>query len=308
MVTDSHPTVRVSPIPADGRTAGLELLFDRMPLEERQQQINVILSFIAANATAAEGLIGAFRAKRLVGAIFAQLQAGKTAQVWLPRLVAGEQTDTAVTLLNSASQWLEQNGVRMAQISLEVATDEEECILRKSGFDYLASLLYLVCHNNVFPLAALSSQLQFEPYNSQNHDRFAKIVEITYLESLDCQKLNTQMQIQDILDGYRATGEFSPTNWLIVRHDNRDVGCLILADHPQHNNLELVYMGIAPAFRGHGWGMDIARYAQLVAGRIGRARLVLGVDASNHPAINMYASVGFQAWDQRRVYFKIFPR
>ena len=73
-------------------------------------------------------------------------------------------------------------------------------------------------------------------------------------------------------------------------------------------NMELVYMGVIPAHRGRHWGADIARHAQSVALAAGRHRLVLAVDASNGPAINMYASVGFRAWDRRRVYYHVFSR
>ena len=98
------------------------------------------------------------------------------------------------------------------------------------------------------------SVLEFETYNSQNHDRLAQIVDATYQETLDCPKLNHVRQLEDVLEGYRATGEFSPDRWLIVRYENRDVGCLLLADHPQYENMELVYMGIIPAVRGHALG------------------------------------------------------
>jgi GNAT superfamily N-acetyltransferase len=95
---------------------------------------------------------------------------------------------------------------------------------------------------------------------------------------------------------------------LIVRHADQDVGCLILADHPRYENMELVYMGVVPEGRGQGWGIEVVRHAQRLARRAGRQRLVLAVDASNQPAIRMYASAGFQAWDQRRVYYRLHPK
>jgi RimJ/RimL family protein N-acetyltransferase len=52
----------------------------------------------------------------------------------------------------------------------------------------------------------------------------------------------------------------------------------------------------------------MVRYAQWRAGQAGRARLVLAVDAANGPAIRLYAAAGFQAWDRRTVYARIFGR
>ena len=196
----------------------------------------------------------------------------------------------------------------MAQILLETAAAEEEETLCQGGFDYLTDLLYLVCPEDDFPGSALPSPLEFEAYDPQNHVRLAGIVNATYQQTLDCPKLNHVRQLDDVLEGYRATGEFSSDRWLIVRHENRDIGCLLLADHPKFENMELVYMGVIPAERGRHWGADIARHAQWIARQTGRPRLVLAVDASNRPAIEMYASVGFRAWDRRRVYYHIFAR
>ena len=84
------------------------------------------------------------------------------------------------------------------------------------------------------------------------------------------------------------------------------MGCLIVTDHPEHGSCELVYMGVAAPWRGHGWGKDIARFAQWLTASTPRPRLVLAVDAANAPAIAMYESVGFHAWDRRTVYGKVF--
>ncbi len=109
-------------------------------------------------------------------------------------------------------------------------------------------------------------------------------------------------EIDDVLAGYRATGRFDPDHWLIARHGEQDVGCLILADHPDHGNMELVYMGLVPAARGRAWGAELVRHAQWLTSRAGRSRLVLAVDANNVPAIRIYTQSGFEAWQRRIVY------
>ncbi|MGD0654698.1 MAG: GNAT family N-acetyltransferase [Thermoguttaceae bacterium] len=305
MVSDNSQSVLICPVLPEDRSAALDLTFIRLPSEERGRQIETILSASAADKLPWEGLMGAYRSGRLVGSIFSQILPGKSAQVWLPRLLQNEATSTAIVLLRATVGRLDRQ-VRMAQILMETVTAEEENILCKGGFDYLTDLLYLVCQEDDFPLALLPCPLEFEAYNSQNHDRLARIVDATYQDTLDCPKLNQVRQLDDVLAGYRATGEFSPGRWLIVCYENRDVGCLLLADHPRYENMELVYMGVIPAVRGRHWGTDIARHAQWVARQAGRLRLVLAVDASNLPAIEMYASVGFRTWDQRRVYYQIF--
>lgn len=301
-------SISVSPVPPGDRSAALDLVLSHLPLQERSEQIETILSTLATDGHSWDGLLGAYRSGLLVGSIFSQILPGKNAQVWLPRLVNGHETSVAIDLLKATVHRLEQCQVCMMQMLLETVTAEEEQILHKGGFDYLTDLLYLVCLKDDLPLSPLPTGLEYETYNSQNHDRLARIVEATYQGTLDSPKMNNVRRLEDVLEGYRASGVFSPGRWLIVRHENRDVGCLLLADHPRYENMELVYMGVIPAVRGHRWGTDIARHAQSVAKQANRLRLVLAVDASNRPAIDMYASVGFRAWDQRRVYYRIVSR
>ena len=50
----------------------------------------------------------------------------------------------------------------------------------------------------------------------------------------------------------------------------------LLADHPEHDQAELMYMGIVPEVRGHGWGGQITRYAQWMIGQVPRERVGVG--------------------------------
>ena len=65
--------------------------------------------------------------------------------------------------------------------------------------------------------------------------------------------MNGVRSIDDVLQGYRATGHFDPERWFIVRHQGEEIGCLILTDYPEHATWELIYMGLLPA-RGAGAG------------------------------------------------------
>jgi len=80
------------------------------------------------------------------------------------------------------------------------------------------------------------------------------------------------------------------------------MGCVLLADHPEHDQSELMYLGIVPEQRGHGWGLQATRHAQWLARRAGRERLILAVDDTNGPARNVYTQAGFRLWDRRSVY------
>jgi mycothiol synthase len=296
----------IHPVAAEHRAAALELLFADQSPEERREQVDELLRGIGTGEFSGEGLLGAHREGRLAGAILAQAQPGRTAALWPPRVARREPDATADQLLATAVEWLEsEQDVVMAQVLMPLAARDDEARLRGAGFVHLADLLYLVSLEIEFPATDVSGPLEFEPCPDPNDARLARLVESSYEQTLDCPLLNGVRSIADVLDGYRGYGVFNPKLWLIARHAGRDVGCLILADHPRHGNLELVYMGVVPECRGRGWGGALSCKAQWLARTLGRPRLVLAVDAANQPAIAAYVAAGFQAWDRRRAMVRL---
>jgi ribosomal protein S18 acetylase RimI-like enzyme len=249
-------------------------------------------------------LLGAYRGRRLVGTVFSQLQAGNSGIIGLPGILSDESPATSRSLLGAAAERLAGQGARLIYAILEKETEAEVDLFRQTGFKHLAHLLYLVAPESEFPRARPESFLDFEPYSPANHQRLARVVEATYQQTLDCPGLEAVRAVDDVLAGYREMGVFDPGRWLIVRHTGIDIGCLLLTDHPRHQNLELVYMGVAPAARGKQWGYQIARHAQWVAQQLGRRRVVLAVDEANLPALKMYRQAGFAAWEKRSVWAK----
>jgi ribosomal protein S18 acetylase RimI-like enzyme len=231
-------------------------------------------------------------------------QAGRAAEIWPPQLAAGEPHSTALALLAAVKRWLTEGGVQIVQALLHTDAQREAETLRASGFRHAADLLYLVCLDSEFPTQPPATPLRLEPCRPADHERLSRIVEATYVNTLDCPTLNGVRKVEDVLAGYRASGVFDPARWLIVCHGSDDVGCLILTAYPEHGTCELTYMGVVPAARGHAWGVDIARHAQWLTRQAGQPRLVLAVDAANGPALAAYAAIGFKAWDRRSVFLR----
>ena len=296
----------ISPALPEDEEKVLRLVFDYLPEKMRAERVEAVSVDGGSGGASLHALLEARRQGRLVGGVLAEIQVGRTAVVWPPRVVSDEPADTAEQLLAALLELLEKHQVCAAHALLEVRTAEYEQLILKCGFSPLAKLLYLLSGEEDFPRSRPSVPLGFEPYGPANHSRLAEIVQGTYEETLDCPHLDGVRQIEDVLAGYRATGVFSPSRWLIVQDRNRDVGCLLLTDHPSHDNFELVYMGLLPSVRGKGWGLDITRYAQWLTRQAGRPRLVLAVDAANDPGIRMYTMAGFRCFDRRRVFLKTF--
>src|SRR5262249_11638790 len=134
--------------------------------------------------------------------------------------------------------------------------------LRQCSFQYTTDLLYLVSLREKFPSQPPATELVFRPLAekpgvsapAEQLTRLAQIVQRTYVDTLDCPTIQGLRNVDDVLSTYKSVGIFDASRWFFVQHDNADVGCLLLADHPHHQNCELVYMGIVPEARGHGWG------------------------------------------------------
>ena len=95
---------------------------------------------------------------------------------------------------------------------------------------------------------------------------------MSYEGTLDCPALNGVRDLPDVLASYRACGEFDPAErWFIACRGERDVGCLLLADHPDADQWEIVYVGLVPEERGRGSGLALTRHAQWLARQAGRA-------------------------------------
>ena len=148
----------------------------------------------------------------------------------------------------------------LAQALLPIGDTLAAQRLLRHGFREVGQLDYMLCGSTTFPSQPASCELDFQPYRLGLRSRLAEVMEQTYQQTMDCPDLDGLRNVQDVLDGYRHTGQFHPDRWLLVRHQQTDVGCLLLADHPEHGQLELVYMGLVPGVRGRGWGHFLVQH------------------------------------------------
>ncbi len=283
------------------------MVFSRFDPQQAAEYRAIYEAAIQEGIVRPEWVLEARDGGRLLGAALYQLQPGRTALVWPPRLSPQAPPSVAGSLMAEMIARLQSGAVRLANTLLSQVEPEERQLLNSWQFVYIADLIYLVSFRQDFPFSEPTEDLQFEAYDPESHSRLARVVLATYEGSLDCPALDGVRDIEDVLAGYRGTGNFQPDHWAIARHQGQDIGCVLLADHPREDCCELVYMGIAAPGRGRGWGRQLVRWAQWRARLAGRSRLVAAVDAANHPALAVYASLGFTAWDQRHCYAKVFP-
>ncbi len=294
--------------PPEHRAEALGLVFRGLEERSRAALVKALLSEAQRGRLSLDGLLESRRGNRLRGAVWAQLQPGGTVSIWPPEVWPDQPAVLLDELLAASVDLSVTWPVRLMQALLETDTGDQADRFRAAGFTHLTDLLYLVSDAKVFPESSPADELKFDIYEPSDHERLAQLVKRTYERTKDCASLNGIRDVDDVLSGYWAIGEFAPERWLIAKHRGRDVGCVLLADHPLADQWELLYMGVTPEARGRGWGLDLTRHAQWLARQAERRRIVLAVDAANDPAIAVYAAAGFASFDRRSVFLRVLEQ
>ncbi len=307
------PPLSIRRVSLEGNGATLALAAQAWPASQRAGQFAALAELVQAGQADQFVLVAATSGERLCGAVLAQVLAGRAAVVWPPQM-AGDQCFAAdLPLLAELARQLAAADVCLAQAVLDDTSGHFALVLQAAGFVQAGNLSYLAAEAASFPTQPPPLDFALVSAAATERQRFARVVEATYRGSLDCPLVDGLRPTADVLAGYRAVGEHRPEWWLVAcentaDEERRDVGCLLLADHPAEEQVEIVYLGIVPECRGRGWGRALTRHAQWLARAAGRARVVLAVDAANHPAIAAYESAGFVAWDRRSILIRDFRR
>ena len=297
------PPLRIQVVSPAKASAALALAVRAWPAAEQAAQLQSLRAALVADGER-HVFLSASREGRVIGAVLAHLAAGRTAGVYAPQLESGEDEGLARTLLLALDQELVRRGVHLAQSLLATDANVAASRLHAGGYRHLAQLLYLVSTSDQFPDHPPPLPFALERIEPHLSLRLQALLEATYVGTLDCPAVDGLRDPADVLDSYCDSATCGNPAWYIAHHAGRDVGCLLLGDHPQDDQLEIVYLGLTSEVRGQGWGIELARHAQWLARNDERQRLVLAVDANNDPAIAMYATCGFWVSDQRSAFVK----
>jgi ribosomal protein S18 acetylase RimI-like enzyme len=299
-------SVEYATVSESQHSEAISLLVSHESKSEQPNRIATIATELRRNGASTKTLVGACRAGKLIAVTWGQLFPGNIAILWPLRFSDARDETVGDELYSLLNDQLKNAGVRMIQAVFSTGAHPDAACLQRAGYVQAADLLYLASELERIAAADLPAEIDLTTFTCPDRERLSALVERTYVDTLDVPALDGVRDMKDVLNGYEQTGEFSPDRWFFVQHDGEDVGCLLLNDHPQHRQWELVYMGIVPESRGNGWGMQIVRFAQQVAKQAGRERLVLAVDAANDPAVTAYTRAGFFEMLRRTVYLNVF--
>jgi mycothiol synthase len=316
----ASPQIPIVECPREFRPAALRRLHDGLPSDQRAVMAQVLEHLDPADEGAWAGLLIAEGETipppvKGGGVIWVQRAAGNTAVVW----ATPEVGEVPAALLSAAAAFVDAHGIPLAQMVVGDRDGYPIEQLQRSGFPSFAALQYLFAEISPLSVESATSDdptaparevekrgpLQFVSRAGDQAQRLGNLLEQTYVGTLDCPGLDGIRPMSDVLEGYRRQGRHAPDDWYFVQSNGKDVGALLLAEHPGYGNWELVYMGVIPAARGQKHGDAIIRFALEVAARRGAERLVLAVDEGNAPALRAYQRAGFVVWDRRLVYARL---
>jgi ribosomal protein S18 acetylase RimI-like enzyme len=284
-------TVRPA-IPSEANTA-LGLLFSET--DNPAGRIEETLAAVKRREISLAGLLLAEVAKEPVGAGLFTEQPGRVGFVWPPGVPSGHPLRSTIqeAILADVSRRLDELNLCLGQVILDPHDGAARETLIRNGFPFLTDLHYMLSPANASPPCPQPSPFETETFDAEfNAERFARLVAMTYENTLDCPELSGLRTPEESLAAHQATGRFDPRRWQIFKHQQQDAGLLLINEHPERDLWEIVYLGVAPQARGKGLGEHMVQTAAAEAGRNSRS-IVLAVDARNHLARKIYERCGF---------------
>ncbi|NUQ46084.1 MAG: GNAT family N-acetyltransferase [Phycisphaerae bacterium] len=289
--------LRLSFVPANGDRTRAMALSETVLAHARAMQHDVSRQWVA------------LRNGRLVTACTYLETPGRLATLMIPgRFVADAGPSAAGEMLNAAAGVAAQRGNRLIQclLTLEDAS-EVRSVLAASGYVMLARLLHMERSIQGAPpeAAPAADGLRWRTFDSTTAPLFREVIHSSYEGSLDCPKLSSVRSVDDAIESHRSAGYFKPHRWLLIEVEGQPAACALFNETPLRAGLELVYMGVAPLFRGRGLGARVLARGLALAHREGFSVVDVAVDESNRPAIDLYCRLGFRAGVLREAWARI---
>lgn len=270
-------------------------------------QIDLLLRYAEERGLSLDQCLAAKEVDRIIATCLCVDSPGRTSSAFIPVTIGTDTVARAVvTLLNRSSRRAQLRGVQLLQGLVRPEAEREAYVYQQADFQLLSQLIYLESDLTQPVLPRVSAPtVTWETYTPGNHGRFAKVIEGTYQDSLDCGSLNGLRDIEDIIASHRATGRFDPRFWLIGLLDKDPVGTILLSFVSERPSYEVVYMGLLSQWRGRGYGAALLRRGVEMARDRAVMALTLAVDARNTPAQKLYRRFAFREVSRRDAWIKI---
>jgi ribosomal protein S18 acetylase RimI-like enzyme len=289
-------------VPASQRRPVLGVLLTGRP-DPNHSLVEQFLGYSRDQGLPLNELYAAYRGKAPVAAALVLPNAGRSGMLFCSPVHEPDQAALTGRVVQTAAQAQSPKTIALLQSLLEPAQPMTERALQTGGFYKLATLQYMQRPATLpaRPLELADPAIETCHWSEANRPLFARAIEASYEQTADCPDLVGLRRIEDIITGHMATGRFDPRLWFAFHKAGQPVGVMLLNEMIQQPGFELVYLGLAPAFRGqglarkmlaHGFGLVSQRAA---ARPSDNPRLHLAVDETNQAALRLYEQFGFLA-------------
>ena len=219
---------------------------------------------------------------------------GRAGMLFLSPVLRDQDIPTAAAMVRYASQPAHVQDLAMVQMLLDPHQQREYHAVLQADFTLLARLQYMRrrVERSQGPLQ-LPDGMEVVHWSEENRSLFGDAILASYQDTLDCPGLLGLRQIDDIIAGHMSAGEFIPRLWHVVHHQRQPVAVMLLSPLASRDAMELVYLGLAPGWRGQGLARKLMHYAIGVSSEYGAREILLAVDENNTPALKLYQSLKF---------------
>jgi mycothiol synthase len=180
-------------------------------------------------------------------------------------------------------------------------------VARDVGLHVLAELVYMERDLAASP-PAVQDGLTWRCYGEYDDEQLMRVIAATYEGSLDCPELCGVRTMEEVIAAHKASGVFRPESWWIAQREGEAVGCILVNDVAVGAKADVVYVGVAPAWRGRGYARAMIEHASAATAERGLHTLVLAADAQNAPAMRIYRAAGFNEIARRTAYVRFAKR
>jgi mycothiol synthase len=275
------------------RQEGLRLLLSANNALAGDEQIAQFSLFAEKRNFPLEYLWIACEQRKLLWAMLPIISPGHSALLFTPSGFFHPQA--ASLLIEAASIWGTARGVELYQLLLDPGLDDIRRVFESHEFQFMAELHYLQSPVRPREIAPqLGVGMRWESYTAASHQRFAGAILASYRDSLDCPRLAGMRNVEDVIAGHKASGEFDPQYWFLLHLHDRPVAVLLINRVGGTESAELTYLGVAPEARKIGLGTLLLRHALATAVTMKAKILTLAVDSKNAPALTLYYRHGFR--------------
>lgn len=294
-----------------GRRQALAVLLTGEP-NAHDPAVDEFLAFGRSQNLELGELWAATDAQRVLAAALLVPSAGRTGMLFLSPLRSRDRAPLATEVTRALMAAQDPAALRLAQGLLDPHQSRERDALLAAGFTHLADLVYMQRATERLGLhlaeGDFGRELTLVHYAEDRRPLFERAILASYEDTLDCPGLLGLRDIGDIVDGHIATGRFDPQMWsVLLAGDGEPAAVMLLNELPQRSAVELVYLGLPPAWRGRGLARRLLQHGVDAAARRGAATFLLAVDHENAPALKLYRDLGFRPTARKVAMIRALP-